>query len=457
MAKKEPLSKEELVKKQVRVEKVTNVIMAVILLVCVVAVVCMIGRSAGEFSNSSTSAVATAETAESAENSVAPGVDSEEKATVNGIEYTVTVPGTLDFENYAEANYLASNGRYTFDMSGYITNEVELPDFDKTASDYEVSDADVTSAINDLLSGYSEFKEFEDQTQEIKEGDTVKVSYTTSYNGVNIPTVTDTDAEVVIGSQNYIEGFEEALIGHKSGDVFTCDITFPTTYTVDGTETGDPAVVTDDDGNEVTLTGNTITFEFTVGLVGETVVPELTDEWVKTNIGESSGIPVDTVELLEEYYRTYLYYHALIQDVNTYVTETVMPMMQISSIPKELFEYVCYAGMYQYYNYGQSVGTDIDTTVYNMTGYNMHDYICENLDNIVTQCVQLMAWDYVYGDLVSKGAADVSDEATLKSLMSEIMCYTVDDDEYTEIIDSNGVEYTANYATQYSIADFLVK
>ena len=457
MADKKPNDKESLVKKQVRVEKVTNIIMAVILLVCVAAVIYMIGASAGAFKKDDASAnsgsTATGETAQAVE----PGEPSTETLTVNDVEYTVTVPGTLDFSKYTDEAYLTENGRYTIDFSKYIENDVELPEFTGTKDKYVASDEDVTNAINELLNSYAVFTEFEDQTQAIKEGDTVKVSYTTSYNGVNIPTVTDTDAEVVIGSHNYIEGFEEALVGHKSGDVFTCDITFPTTYTTDGTETGEPAVVQDDEGNDVTLTGNTITFEFTVGMVGETVAPELTDEWVKTNVGDASGIPVDTVALLEDYYRTYLYYNALIGDVNTYVVETVMPQIKFSGIPQELFDYVSYSGLYQYNSYGESMGTDLDTTVYNMTGFNVHDYLVENAESIAEQCLQLMTWDYVYGKCLEQGAVDVADENNLKNIMSEVMCYTVDDEEFNELVETSGRAYTANYATQYSIADFLVK
>ena len=457
MADKKPNDKESLVKKQVRVEKVTNIIMAVILLVCVGAVIYMIGASGGAFNKDGASATsgstATGETAQTVE----PGEPSTETLTVNDVEYTVTVPGTLDFSKYTDEAYLTKNGRYTIDFSKYIENDVELPEFTGTKDKYVASDENVTNAINELLNSYAVFTEFEDQTQPIKEGDTVKVSYTTSYNGVNIPTVTDTDAEVVIGSHNYIEGFEEALVGHKSGDVFTCDITFPTTYTTDGTETGEPAVVQDDEGNDVTLTGNTITFEFTVGMVGETVAPELTDEWVKTNVGDASGIPVDTVALLEDYYRTYLYYNALISDVNTYVVETVMPQIKFSGIPQELFDYVSYSGLYQYNSYGESMGTDLDTTVYNMTGFNVHDYLVENAENIAEQCLQLMTWDYVYGKCLEQGAVDVADENNLKNIMSEVMCYTVDDEEFNELVETSGRAYTANYATQYSIADFLVK
>ena len=37
------------------------------------------------------------------------------------------------------------------------------------------------------------------------------------------------------------------------------------------------------------------------------------------------------------------------------------------------------------------------------------------------------------------------------------MCYTVDDEEFNKLVETSGRAYTANYATQYSIADFLVK
>lgn len=457
MSDKKANDKESLINKQRKVEKITNAVMAVILLACVAVVVFMLASASGAFKQDGNSS-ATSENASTAETAtVAPGDESTETVTVNDVDYTVTVPGNLDYTDYSDSNYIKEDGRYSVNMGEYMDGVDTLPEFTGDVNSYTASEEDVTNAINDMLAGYAQFTEYEDQTQEIKDGDTVKVSYTTSYNGANIPSVTETDAEVVVGSNNYIDGFEQALIGHKSGDVFTCDITFPTTYTSDGTETGDPAVVQDDNGNDVTLTGNTITFEFTVGLVGTTSTPELTDDWVKTNVGDASGIPVNTVEDLRAYYSNYIYYNRLIKDVNTYVVDTVLPQLNIKSIPQELFNYVCYSGLSQYKSYGESVGTDLDTTVYNMTGSNVHDYIVQNLENIVTQCTQLMAWDYVYGKCLEGGAMDVSDTSTLKSLMNEIMCYTVDDNEFNEIISYSGKEYTANYATQYSIADYLVK
>ena len=68
-----------------------------------------------------------------------------------------------------------------------------------------------------------------------------------------------------------------------------------------------------------------------------------------------------------------------------------------------------------------------------------------------------MTWDYVYGKCLEQGAVDVADENNLKNIMSEVMCYTVDDEEFNELVETSGRAYTANYATQYSIADFLVK
>lgn len=447
-------SSNDKLKKQVKVEKITNAIMAVIALLCIAAVVFMLYKAAskpaasGESSSSASTPVET----------VAPGQDSEEKVEVNGTEYTVKVPGTLDFTNYSETNYIQKNGEYVFNTADYISNpDFELPEFDKKASDYTPSEDDINKAITDLLNSNGEFTEAEDANKEIADGDTVVVTYSASYNGVEMPSIADTETSVTVGSGNYIPGFEEALIGHKKGDEFTSNITFPDTYTSDGTSSGEPATAEDANGDSVTLTGATFEFKFTIVKVGTTTIPELTDEWVKDTIPESSGLNIDSVDKLKEYYKNVIYYKNLITDVNSYIVNDVMPTIQFNSIPDELMEFVYMNGLYQYYNYGNSVGLDIDTTVHTYTGMNVHDFLVDNIETTVDQALQLMTWDLVYNKVLGLGAADVSNDDSFHTLMNEIMGIELSDDELSKILQSNGEEYSRNYATQYSIADFLVK
>ncbi len=72
------------------------------------------------------------------------------------------------------------------------------------------------------------------------------------------------DAFLVLGSKNFIPGFEEGLIGAKAGDELTVEGVFPEDY------------------NAANLAGKTAQFEVTVKEVAEPKKPEINDEFAKT-------------------------------------------------------------------------------------------------------------------------------------------------------------------------------
>lgn len=437
--------------KRSKSEIITTVAMVVIAVLCLASVVFVFYRAATAKPNSSVTSTSEIE-------QVDPGTESTETVTLHEKEYTINVPGTIDLKDYDETKYINSDGRYTFNTRDYIENqEITLPEFNGKKEEYTPTEEAILEEIDKLLKNNSEFIEYEDEEHQIVEGDTVVVNYSAYYNGVEMPSIADTEASLVVGSENYIPGFEEALIGHKKGEEFSCDVTFPETYTSDGTVDGDVSTAEDADGNEVTLTGNTFEFKIEVVKVGNEQIPELTDEWVAKNVGESSELPINSIEDLKSYYNTMLYYSALISDVNTYVVDEVMPTIEFKDIPKELIEFIISSGLYQYYQYGESMGMTLDTTLYTYTGNNVHDFIVENLESIAEQAIQLMAWDLVYDEVLKLGAANVADEEQFKTLMNEIVCVELTDEELTKILAANGTEYSKNYATQYAIADFLVK
>ena len=447
------------IEQQEKQERILTGIMAAILIVCIAVVIWMLGAAfGGKKSTDSTASgdTATAETA-SSEETVEPGEDSVETVEVDGVTYEIKVPGSLNFDDFDETNYLGSDGRYKFDIGDSLDDgNITMPAFLHTESEYIATDDEVADAIDSLADSYKTLKDADDDHL-TEDGDTVTVSYKGTMNGVELENVAEDNAEVTIGDGSYIENFEKALIGHKNGETFEADVLFPADYTQDGTESGDPVTVYDADGNEVTLTNNTVHFEFTLSSVGRYEKPEITDDWVKENIGDANNIPVNTVAELEDYYRVYLYYNDLISDVNTYVTETVEPLITFNSIPEELMNYIYYSTFNSYNSYAVSSNTTLDQLIYNQTGYNMHDYIVNNLSDIVDQAKQLLTWDWVYGKCLENGAADVSNDQAFHKLMGEVLGYDLDDDALDALIADNGDEYSRNYCTQYSIADYLVK
>lgn len=118
---------------------------------------------------------------------------------------------------------------------------------------YQVTDQDVDNYISYyILPSYMESVD-----DAIQDGDTVNIDYVGKRDGVAFDGGTAEGTDLVIGSGNFIDGFEEGLIGLKKGDKTTLNLTFPEDYF-----------------NEE-LAGAAVTFDVTINDVQRT--PELTD------------------------------------------------------------------------------------------------------------------------------------------------------------------------------------
>jgi hypothetical protein len=100
------------------------------------------------------------------------------------------------------------------------------------------SDADVEDYYNSIFdyyssSGYAIYNELPEKADdEVAEGDTVNIDYTGYLDGEAFDGGTATGYNLTIGSNTFVGGFEDALIGHKPGETFDISVTFPETYSL---------------------------------------------------------------------------------------------------------------------------------------------------------------------------------------------------------------------------------
>ena len=109
-----------------------------------------------------------------------------------------------------------------------------------------------------------------------KLGDTVVIDFVGSVDGKEFEGGKAENYSLVLGSNSFVPGFEDQLVGKKSGDKVDVNVTFPEKYVPE-------------------LAGKKALFKVTVHEVKEKVLPELNEELVK-----DLAIPeVDTVEKLK--------------------------------------------------------------------------------------------------------------------------------------------------------------
>ncbi len=99
----------------------------------------------------------------------------------------------------------------------------------------------------------------------VEDGDTVNMDFTGYIDGEVFEGGSATGTDLTIGSHQFIEGFEEGLIGANIGDDVTLNLTFP-----------DPYLYNPD------LSGVPVVFEVKVNGISKQTLPELTDEFVQS-------------------------------------------------------------------------------------------------------------------------------------------------------------------------------
>ena len=132
---------------------------------------------------------------------------------------------------------------------------VEIPNIDTS-----VSDQDVDAQINTELQQDPDKEQITDRP--VQEGDTVNIDYTGTKDGVAFDGGSAKGYDLVIGSNNFIEGFESGLIGHNIGEDVQLNLTFPSDY------------------NNKDLAGAAVVFDVKINSISVSKPATLTDEWV---------------------------------------------------------------------------------------------------------------------------------------------------------------------------------
>ena len=113
-----------------------------------------------------------------------------------------------------------------------ILPDVALPELDGLKLErltVPVSDAQVEEAIKNIADQQKSYKDAP-KTKKAADGDQLIIDFTGSVDGVEFEGGKAEGAALVIGSGQFIPGFEEQLTGVKTGDEKTITVTFPEDY-----------------------------------------------------------------------------------------------------------------------------------------------------------------------------------------------------------------------------------
>ncbi|WP_429817093.1 trigger factor [Ensifer sp. B1-9] len=186
-------------------------------------------------------------------------------------EKSATQPEVAMTEDEAEANkILNAEADLEFTVAYEIIPAIELKDVSGikvTREIVEIADEEVNEQILRIAESA---RSYESKKGKAANGDRVTIDYLGKVDGVAFDGGKDEDAELVLGSNRFIPGFEEQLVGVKAGDEKTITVTFPADY---------PAA---------NLAGKEATFDITVKDVAAAQDIEINDE-LATKLGLESA------------------------------------------------------------------------------------------------------------------------------------------------------------------------
>lgn len=190
-----------------------------------------------------------------------------------------------------------------------VLPEVKLGNYKKLKAKRTVApvkDSDVNEVIDRVKQSLAEKK---DVTRAAKLGDEVTIDFTGKKDGKAFDGGTAKDYELTLGSNSFIPGFEDALVGMKPGDSKDVPLTFPKDYQAEN------------------LKGQKVVFEVKLHKISEVSLPELTDELAK-KVG-----PFKSVKDLTDDIRRELASQNEREANNMYQDELVKELVKASKIP----------------------------------------------------------------------------------------------------------------------------
>lgn len=327
------------------------------------------------------------------------------------------VPETveIDFSKFIDENGFWKDIR----ALDYVTlpqyKGVEIP-----AEEIEPTEEELQSNRESLLSQWASYNQITDRA--VEDGDTVNIDYVGSVDGVEFTggNTNGAGTTVTIGVTSYIDDFLEQLIGHKPGETFDVNVTFPEDYSDS----------TDADGNTVVLAGKDAVFTTTINYIqgDELIYPEMDDAFVAENLQATYGWT--TAAEAEEGIATAIRNSKKYNYMLDYLAENA----QITEVPEAIANNMREAQLASVNNQAASYGVSVDTLMM-LSGYGSEDEYLAMLEEQLPEAAKF---------------------SLIRQAIAEQEGMTVTEEELQEMLGDNYQTYVDTYGLNYIKQDVMI-
>lgn len=365
---------------------------------------------AGCGSSASTSAATAESAAESTAEDAATGESAEED------EYAYLADFSPD-SVYDENGYVKG-----LTASDYVTLPEGYDAMVLPADLATVSDEDVENYVTtNILSNYQSTEAITDRAA--ADGDSVNIDFVGSIDGVEFDGGNSGGAgyDLVLGSGSFIDDFEDQIVGHMPGETFDVNVTFPEDY------------------GSADLAGKDALFVTTLNHINQTVTPELTDDFVASNLSE--GTAFTNAADVRSFVADSLLFEQGASEVYAQLAEGAV---FADEYPQDLMDYYRDVFLYTPYQYSQMYGMSLDD-ILAQSGYTDAESYLASAQSSIESAVR----QQLLTQAVAEAKGLVCDDAALAENFTRFYGSTD--------IDSYNTAYGANYVRMTVLQDMCMQ
>lgn len=317
------------------------------------------------------------------------------------------------------------------DVDKYVTLG-EYKGLEVSMTPVKVDDEELEYYMNDFYIGgiaYARGVEIDDGITDraVETGDTVYIDYVGKKDGVAFDGGTAEGFYLNIGSGQFIDGFEEGLVGVMPGDTVDLNLTFPESY------------------DNAELAGADVVFTVTVNYIH----PEgYKDELIQAFTSAVGMTDITNTEEMRQYIYDYLY-NSKQQEYDYYLSREVMNafmnICEFGEIPQEFVEKYENAARSSVESGAEASGMTEDT-------YAQYYYGC-TLDELIESIPETVKENIAFQAVANRENLNISDEELNETLLSYAQSYGYSTVE--EYVGENSLEDYREYFMKNKVLTFL--
>jgi trigger factor len=288
---------------------------------------------------------------------------------------------------------------------------------------HTITDETVKQQIDSILSDYVTKKKITDRAA--VDGDTVNIDYVGSINGVPFEggNTNGLGTDVTIGVTPYIDDFLEQIIGHTPGESFNVEVTFPKDYGVEE------------------LDGKDAVFAVTLNYIIESVMPELSDQFVAENLYEDYGW--NTVSEME----TEIHDRMQSSAISNYIQEQLFEIASVKSVPDSMLKYQENYMIQSIKDEANYYNIDFNDFLVSYIGVKSTDELLELYYETNKQNAELY--------LILQAIAEMENISITDNDVAEYFKEFLGIDDYSQFEESLGMPYLKLNVLDQAVLDFL--